>query len=517
MSDPHRLPPGGSWASVLGGNLPTRKDDNVMELVLEKETKGMFSATDEEVAKALVKLGADLRPGVHVEGVQICPMGRNVIQVTLNKNVDMSRFCNKDIFELKDGVRVSQVRKSGKREVIITIRGLHPNTKDESVFKYLRCLGKVEKQKVILETYREGPLIGLKNGTRKYTVDIRSDIPVGTTHYIDGFKVNISYLGQKKFCYRCFKISFECVGNGIARDCEAKGGTKILFSDYVLDFWKKIKYSPEDETAIDNLESQNEVEIQLGGTFTPKPDREKIMTGTDRNSDYGGVIVKWFPKKSDSGEVMNFLIGLGLPPNHENVNIKDNGQVIIGDLDQATCHKLVESITGQKFLKKKTIYCHPIVTATPEKIAVTESTTMPAIASPPPSEPCPAPSSGSSSPPPGPPESEEPYKVPTSSQQDHVTNNSSTKPLAVEETQHPENGFTFSPRPKSKLLDGSSSDSDQEDLSRYSARLDASDKWLTMNENKRQKKSKRKQLEASPELSNFKKQDKKTTPKNRRS
>ena len=130
---------------------------------------------------------------------------------------------------------------------------------------------------------------------------------------------------------------------------------------------------------------------------------------------------------------------------------------------------------------------------------------LPAIVPPPSSGPSPAPSSGSSPPPP---------RSPISSQQDLVTNDPSNKP--VEESQHLENGFTFSPRPKSKLLDGSSSDSDQVDLNRYSARLDASDKWLTMNENRRQKKSKRKELETSPELANFKKQDKKSTPKNRR-
>ena len=511
MSDPHKVPSGsgGSWASVLGGNLTSRNDGNVMEIVLEKESKGLFSASDEEVAKVLMKLGADLRPGVHIEGVQICPMGRNVIQVTLNKNVDMTRFCNKDIFEIRDGVRVSQVRKSGKREVIVTIRGLHPNTKDESVFRYLRCLGKVEKHKVILETYREGPLTGLKNGTRKYTVDMRNDIPVGNTHFIDGSKVNLSYPGQKKFCYRCFKISYECIGNGVAKDCEAKGSTKVLFSDHILDFWKKIQYSPDDKTALDDLEYENDVEVQVGGTFTPKPDKEKIESTIERKSDYGGVIVKWFPKKSDHGEIRMFLTGLGLSPSHTNVNIKDNGQVLIGDLEPETCQQLAFSITGQKFLNKKTIYCHPIVSATPEKNPLPASATLPSSTSP-------APSRSSTPPPSVPSVSLDLTSAPGSTQPGLVTKDSKLKPKDVEESQPLESQFAFSPRPKSKLLDGSSSDSDLDDLNIYSARLDASDKWLTMNENKRQKKSKRKQMETSPESLNFKKQDKKSTPKSRR-
>ena len=78
------------------------------------------------------------------------------------------------------------------------------------------------------------------------------------------------------------------------------------------------------------------------------------------------------------------------------------------------------------------------------------------------------------------------------------------------------NGFTFSPRPKSKLLDGSGSDSDNDQGPKIDARQDASDRWLTMNENKRRRKTKRKQLEISPDNYNFKKQDKKTTPKHKR-
>ena len=84
------------------------------------------------------------------------------------------------------------------------------------------------------------------------------------------------------------------------------------------------------------------------------------------------------------------------------------------------------------------------------------------------------------------------------------------------DTGHPECDFSFSPRPKSKLLDGSSSDSDRDDSDKYLVGVDTSDRWLTKNERKRQKKIRKRQLETSPELSNFKKQDKKTTPKNNR-
>ena len=527
-----------SWASLLGGNLPIRNDNNVMEIVLEKDERGIFNASVEEVAKALQKLGADLRPGVHIEGVQICPMGKNVIQVTLNKNVDMSRFCNKEVFELRNGVRISQVRQSGKREVILTIKGLHPNTKDETVFKYLNCIGKMEKKKVIMETYREGPLAGLKNGTRKYTMEVRQDIPVGTTHFIDGSKVNFNFPGQKKFCFRCYKVDRECVGRGLARECEANGGLKVFFSDHILDFWKKIKYAPDETFTTADLETENDVEVQVGGNFTPKGG-PKIGIGNKDQSSFGAVSVKWFPKKADPGEIKKFLVDLGLPIDHDNINIKENGQVVIGDLTSVTCQQLAESISGQRFQNKKMIYCQPIILATPVKVP---ASTLPAtpvvniVTSSAPGTPAtpavitvttsahgtPATAHSGTAIPTTPSPGHTPPPMPSIANTSQVATTATVMSSSTISSIMPPppniqpNGFTFSPRPKSKLLNGSASDSDTDPAFHHDPRLDTSDRWLTMNETKRQKRQKRKQQEISPDLVSFKKQDKKITPKHKK-
>ena len=271
---------GVSWASLLGENIPNRDSKNVMDIVLEKDERGAFNASDVEVARVLQKLGADLRPGVHIEGVQICPMGKNVIQVTLNKNVNIERFCNKDVLEIKQGVRISHIRQSGKREVVLSIRGLHPNTLDETVFKYLLCLGKMEKKKVIMDTFKDGPLSGLQNGTRKYTIELRPDLAIGTTHIIDGQKVNLSYPGQKRFCFRCFKVDRDCPGKGVARDCESEGGERVFLSDHMLGFWKKINFLPDKKELPEDIEDTENVgfEVQVGGHFTPKANGNQAST-----------------------------------------------------------------------------------------------------------------------------------------------------------------------------------------------------------------------------------------------
>ena len=133
---------GASWASLASKGSLKRLDKNVMEVFLEKDDKGGFNTSENDTARQ--KLGVDL--GSHCEMVQICPLGRNVIQVTLKKEVNMEKFFNKDVFEVSSGVRVSHVRAAGQREVTLLVKGLHPQTPDSRVFEYLRCIGKVEKK-----------------------------------------------------------------------------------------------------------------------------------------------------------------------------------------------------------------------------------------------------------------------------------------------------------------------------------------------------------------------------------
>ena len=79
------------------------------------------------------------------------------------------------------------------------------------------------------------------------------------------------------------------------------------------------------------------------------------------------VSVKWFPKKADHGDIMEFLHTHGLLSNHDSINIKENGRVIIENLDSKTSELLFTNLTGQKFKGKKNIYCQGIVQVTPDK------------------------------------------------------------------------------------------------------------------------------------------------------
>ena len=91
------------------------------------------------------------------------------------------------------------------------------------------------------------------------------------------------------------------------------------------------------------------------------------MNKDSASKDCGALSIKWFPKKADHGDIVKFLVSYGLPKEHKGLNIKNNGQVIVQNLDKNICDKMCASISGNKF-QKKTIYCQGIVLVTPEKI-----------------------------------------------------------------------------------------------------------------------------------------------------
>ena len=358
----------GSWAQFLGSTLPTRLNKNVLEIVLDKDARGAFNVSDEECYKLMKKIGLDPLLGAQVEGVQICPNGRGVILITFKEGVQIDKFCRYDVLEVTEsGIRAVNVKPAGKREVVVTVKGLHPNTRDQGVIDYLNKFGRVVTTKVVYAMYGEGPLKGLRNGDRAFKVELKPDSNIGSYHILDGNKVTLRYPGQKQTCARCHEVSTYCPGGGIARKCEAAGGIKVELGHYIVELWKKIGYSPgvlEYAAAHDEHgEDLNQVAVgsPLPATdFTPV----KVVTEPDK---FAGVTVKQFPRGVDSGEIMEFLVKAGLPAeNKESVTIKSNGYVTISNLENHVCRILIENIHNKNHFDRR-LFCNGIIPLTPEK------------------------------------------------------------------------------------------------------------------------------------------------------
>ena len=341
---------GRSWAELLGSSLSPGLEKNILEVVFEKDRRGGFLVSDEECVRMMGKLGIDQRFGGQVEGVEICPNGRGVILITMKKNIDLQQFCRYDAFEVtSSGIRSTMVKPVGKKEVVVTLRGVHPNSRDTVVMNYLSKFGKMVTNKVVHEVFGTGPLKGLKNGNRSYKIEIKPGDNIGSYHVIDGQKVSLRYSGQQQTCGRCHQTPNQCIGRGIARECDAKGGLKIEFSDYIKELWAEIGYSPNSADLNASLNAEEDEIEQVGGVFTPA--KAPVRDGQT----YVGVVVSRFPKGIDHGQIMEFLCRCSLPEEKKGaVLIKDNGKVTIKNLSNDESDLLIDAIHGKIHFESST-------------------------------------------------------------------------------------------------------------------------------------------------------------------
>ena len=302
-----------------------------------------------------------------------------------------------DVFELSEnGVRSIMVTPAGKKEGVVTLKGIHPNTRDSMVLDYLSKFGKIVSTKAVHGIFSSGPLRGMKNGDRSYKVEVRPGENIGSYHVIESQKVSLRYPGQQQTCGRYHQTPQRCPGRGIARRCQAEGGEKVEFTEYILNLWKKIGYSPKNSEFVNDVISEENEEVV--DSFTPA----KASAGQE----FGGVTIRNLPKDADHGLVTEFLCKNGLPAEKsDEIRFKTNGSVTIKSLKNETCQALIAAIHGKENLGKK-LYCNGIVPLTPKKVEeesigknVATKSPIPEVAQPPAVTSATCPASSSTSPP----------------------------------------------------------------------------------------------------------------------
>ena len=99
------------------------------------------------------KLGLEQRPGGQVIGVQICPNGRAVIYITFNKGADIGKYCRYMMLWIMDvtntGIKAVLIKPVGRREALVTLRGIHAGTQDDAVLEYLSKFAQIVSKKVV--------------------------------------------------------------------------------------------------------------------------------------------------------------------------------------------------------------------------------------------------------------------------------------------------------------------------------------------------------------------------------
>ena len=242
-----------SWSSVASLNIARRNKTNTIEVRLENEESRGCTLNVEEIQRLLQRLKIKASD---FTSVQACPERKNIVFITFRDGIDISKFIQhgNESCVLKEGVRTTTIKQASNRDVYVKIFGLHPDTRDEVVIRYLNAHGKVNPQAPVrYGVYGGDPstnlLAGKRNGDRIYTMQVHKNL--GSTHIIDGERVSIKYPGQLRTCNKCHQPSSSCPGKGLAKDCSAE---KVLLSDFMVAYWQSIGFFPE-------TEEMNEVDI----------------------------------------------------------------------------------------------------------------------------------------------------------------------------------------------------------------------------------------------------------------
>ena len=254
---------GPTYSSIASINTSVRDNKNLLEVRLEKQEGSRFSLLQEETENLLKRLNIH---SSHLLGVSACPEGRPVVLITLHPSVDITKFLfRNESYMVKEGVRTTSIRPEGKKEKMIKITGLHPNTKDQAVVKYLTAHATVSPNpKVIHHVFPGDPgtslLAGKLNGNRSYLVELK--MPMGSFHIIDGEKVSVRYGGQEWTCARCHQLKRDCPGAAVAKECTAD---RVLLSTFIEEHWKKIGYVPDAGAgALNDVDEEQDMEVQVG-------------------------------------------------------------------------------------------------------------------------------------------------------------------------------------------------------------------------------------------------------------
>ena len=242
----------------------------------------------------------------------------------------MDRFCYQDSIKIADGVKTGMIKPMDRREVDVKISGINYNTPDSLVMEYLNKHGHVVNPKVIYDTDKEGPFVGLFNGDRRYLVDFTNGRNMGSFHLLDGAKIWVNYSGQRKTCGRCHRTSSDCPGNGIAKVCDSKNGLRVALVDHMRAHWSAIGFSPINFVLDPNIADADDLDaasydvpLKDNDKFTPTH-RKPTMETT--NHIYSGVIIRNLPLDIPETDIQAFLVSKGLPAGHNNFTVNTSSK-----------------------------------------------------------------------------------------------------------------------------------------------------------------------------------------------
>ena len=197
---------------------------------------------------------------------------------------------------------------------------------------------------------------------------------MGNYHFLDGSKIRIFYRGNEKTCGRCHRTSRSCLGNGIAKECDTKGGVRVHLNDHMRKLWSEIGFVPSsfELPDSDDLNEENDHPVAEAETFSRVD--TKAQTSVEDKFRFIGISIANFSLDLTDEDIRKFVVEkVGEEVKEHITIIREKKKAIVTINDSLTVEKINETMKMISFNECKLkffgrpLYCRPLRDITPEK------------------------------------------------------------------------------------------------------------------------------------------------------
>ena len=355
--------PGASYANTVTGNKTNgRKKLNVLDIFLDrKENSINYNLSKDELAKLLFKkMGID---PMKIKKIDTAGYGK--IQIELAEELNPESFIKFPSFDIREGLRTKFYRPHHRKDTLVTISWLDLETPDALISHVFGHFGRVKSNVSWVKMKQEENesqlakmLNNIFSGERQIWMEV--DKPIPSYACIDGRKVKIYHLGQKRTCARCQETSDTCPGKSNAKLCEENDGNQVSVESVWKVILNKVGYKEwvGGET-IDLVESKEEDENEVRDTM------KELIT---KYPNCDGIMISNLPEETENEEIKTIINSVVLNST-EGVSIlqaENSRSRLVKNIALEKVMTIVKGMDNQSF-KGNIIHCRPHVPSTPPK------------------------------------------------------------------------------------------------------------------------------------------------------
>ena len=347
-----------------GGGGKKRKKLNVLDIVLERRNPEIsYNLSKEELSKLLFKK-------MKIQASQIAKIdtsGFGKIHVEMKADVKLERFIELPVFDIREGLRTKFYRPHHRKDILVKVSWLDLETPDELLLHVLSFFGNPKsgvQYCTMQEEEGESELAKLlnkiPNGERQVWMEINTPLP--SYAVIDGRRVKVWHIGQKRTCARCNMDVDSCPGKANARHCEDNGGAKTKTEDMWKTVLESVKYSEWDG---------EEVKIVVEKTNAVDDASENSFEGSD------GIVLSNIEENATEEDIKSLLRAGMEETDIEKVLIEkmgNNKSRLITSLPLVNITPLSKML-NRKMVNGNMIHCKPHVPKSPPTVNPVEEPT----------------------------------------------------------------------------------------------------------------------------------------------